>query len=373
MNRRDWLKAAAAGLPAAALAGCAARNAKVAAPARYHGERKFARVKVAPDRVIRTVAGLRPYRPSGFVVRTQKLDNKIVVHNYGHGGGGITLCWGTAHLAMEQAVETGQKDFAVVGSGAVGLATARLLQRRGCAVTIYAKDLPPATTSNIAGGQWSPYSVFDPDKTSPAFMDQFTRAARLANRYYQDMVGDYYGVHWIENYSLSDEPLRRGGGAPFGLDGLFPESRALEKSEHPFPVPYVSRFTTMLIEPPVYLNAVMRDFLLAGGKVVVREFAALEAFLSLPEPVIMNCTGLGAKALLKDEDLTPIKGQLTILLPQPEVDYITLGPEGLYMFPRRDGILLGGTHEVGVWTLDPNLEAAERIMQGHMKVFREMA
>ena len=81
----------------------------------------------------------------------------------------------------------------------------------------------------------------------------------------------------------------------------------------------------------------------------------------------------GAKALLKDEDLTPIKGQLTVLLPQPEVDYITLGPEGLYMFPRRDGILLGGTHEAGVWTLDPDLEAAERIMQGQMKLFREMA
>jgi glycine/D-amino acid oxidase-like deaminating enzyme len=129
----------------------------------------------------------------------------------------------------------------------------------------------------------------------------------------------------------------------------------------------------MLIEPSVYLNAVMRDFLLAGGKVVVREFAALDAFLSLPEPVILNCTGLGAKALLKDEDLTSIKGQLTVLLPQPEVDYITLGPEGLYMFPRRDGVLLGGTHEEGVWTLDPNLEAAERIMQGQMKLFREMA
>ena len=139
----------------------------------------------------------------------------------------------------------------------------RLLQRRG-AVTIYAR-LPPATTSNIAGGQWSPYSVFDPIKLS-AFREQFGRAARLANRYYQDMVGDYYGVRWIENYILSQEPLRSGGGAPFGLDGLFPESRLLAKSEHPFPVPYVSRFTTMLIEPPVYLNAVLRDFLLAAAK-----------------------------------------------------------------------------------------------------------
>ena len=62
MNRRDWLKAAAAGLPVADLTGCAARNTKVATPARYQGERKFAKVKVSPERVIRTVVGLRPYR-----------------------------------------------------------------------------------------------------------------------------------------------------------------------------------------------------------------------------------------------------------------------------------------------------------------------
>jgi glycine/D-amino acid oxidase-like deaminating enzyme len=339
----------------------------------YHGERHFARVKASPERVIRTVTGLRPYRSSGFVVKPEPIGRKTIIPNYGHGGGGITLSWGTAHLAMEQALATGQQTFAVLGCGAVGLATARLLQRHGSAVTIYAKDLPPQTTSNIAGGQWSPYSVFDSDKGSAPFMDQFSRAARLAHRYYQDLVGDYYGVHWIENYILSDHPPRNGGGEPFGLHGLFPESKLVPKGEHPFAVPYVSRFTTMLIEPPVYLNAVMRDFLLTGGKLVVREFRDMAAVGSLTESVIVNCTGLGAKALFKDQELTPIKGQLTILLPQPEVDYITLGPADLYMFPRRDGILLGGTHEEGNWTLEPDAQAAERIMQGHMKVFREMS
>jgi glycine/D-amino acid oxidase-like deaminating enzyme len=67
----------------------------------------------------------------------------------------------------------------------------------------------------------------------------------------------------------------------------------------------------------------------------------------------------------------PIKGQLTILLPQPEVDYITL-TDDLYMFPRRDGILLGGTHERGVWTLEPNMEAKARIVAGHQQFFGRM-
>jgi glycine/D-amino acid oxidase-like deaminating enzyme len=77
--------------------------------------------------VIRTVVGLRPYRPSGFVVRREAIQEKTIVHNYGHGGGGITLSWGTAHLAVEQALPTGAMRMAVLGSGAVGLATARLL------------------------------------------------------------------------------------------------------------------------------------------------------------------------------------------------------------------------------------------------------
>ena len=46
---------------------------------------------------------------------------------------------------------------------------------------------------------------------------------------------------------------------------------------------------------------------------------------------------------------------------------------GLYMMPRSDGILLGGTFERRVESLEPNLEAAERIFQGHKARFERMA
>jgi glycine/D-amino acid oxidase-like deaminating enzyme len=147
--------------------------------------------------------------------------------------------------------------------------------------------------------------------------------------------------------------------------------RDLGPGEHPFPFQYVHRFTTMLIEPPVYLAAVMQDFLAAGGKVVVREFHSANEIVALPEPVVMNCTGLGAGKLFNDMELTPVKGQLVFLLPQPEVDYITISGE-LYMFPRGDGVLLGGTHEPGVDSLEPNQEAWRRVMDGHKKIFAEM-
>ena len=86
---------------------------------------------------------------------------------------------------------------------------------------------------------------------------------------------------------------------------------------------------------------------------------------------MVNCTGLGAAALFGDAELSPIKGQLTILRPQPEVDYIALA-FGLYMFPRKDGIVLGGTFERGVATMEPNREAEERILAGHARFFASL-
>ena len=138
----------------------------------FQSKRHFAPVKVSRDRVIREVVGLRPYRPDGFVVDAERLGSKLLVHNYGHGGGGVTLSWGTASLAVDllrdhliarRAVRPTR--FAVLGCGVSGLSTAILLQRRyqngPGTVTIYAKDLPPNTTSNIAGASWAPTSVYE--------------------------------------------------------------------------------------------------------------------------------------------------------------------------------------------------------------------
>jgi glycine/D-amino acid oxidase-like deaminating enzyme len=314
-------------------------------------------VLVAADRVIRTVVGLRPYRRSGFRVEREAFGDKTVVHNYGHGGGGVSLSWGSAQLAVEELAGIGAlpEKVAVLGAGAVGLATARLLQRQGVAVTIYAKQQPPDTTSNVAAAQWNPFMV-------ASAADRLERAARLSHRMFQSLVGEHYGVHWRTNYLIG------AGSRTDSLRDLFPESRHLESGTHPFPVPEASQFVTMLIETPVYMAALMRDFLLGGGRVVMREFSNVPQVLALPETAIINCTGLGARALFGDSDLEPVKGQLTVLLPQAEIDYVTLYGS-LYMMPRRDGILLGGTYESGEWSLEPNRTAEAEILDGHARFF----
>ena len=318
----------------------------------------------------RTTVGFRPFRPSGFVLGTEKLDSKLLVHNYGHGGGGMTLSWGTADLAVQMGTESGAREFAVLGAGGVGLATARLLQRRGARVTIYAKALPPETTSNKSGAQWWPVSVFDRDKLTPEFREVFLRAARLSYGHFQTMIGDEYGIRWVRNYLLTDEPPPEGLllGKESPMRDLYPELRDLRPEEHPFASRHVRQFDTMMIEPPVYLNAMLRDFQIAGGKVVVGELRTKQEIAGLPEPVILNCTGLGSRELVGDQELIPIKGQLSVLLPQPEIDYTVL-QERFYMFPRRDGILLGGTFERGVSDPEPNREAEKSVIEAHQRIF----
>jgi glycine/D-amino acid oxidase-like deaminating enzyme len=89
---------------------------------------------------------------------------------------------------------------------------------------------------------------------------------------------------------------------------------------------------------------------------VIREFKTPSDLMTLSESVVVNCTGLGSRDLFRDEALIPVKGQLTFLVPQPEVDY------QYGCMPRSDGIALGSTRQRGVWTLTPDEVARKRIV-----------
>ncbi len=372
MNRRTFLQTAALSAAGGLVSGCHRSRLRARSPLSGNGC-SLAPVLVSPDREIRTVVGLRPFRASGFVVKAEKFGEKLIIHNYGHGGGGITLSWGTSHLATALLPSEPLPAVAVVGCGAVGLATARLLQERGLRVTIYASELPPNTTSNVAGGQVLPFSVFDQGKQSSAFMDQFLQATEFSYRRYQTLLGTRYGVRWVRNYSLRYHEFEEAGleGKQTPVRKFLPEYRELSDSEHPFSrYRFVRQYDTMLVEPPIYLNAVLTDFHIGGGTVQVMHFEHVSQLQQLAEPVIFNCTGLGARALFDDQELTPMKGQLTVLLPQPEVDYIALMEDDLYMFPRTDGILLGGTFEDGEWSLRVNEAAKARVLNGHAQFFQ---
>jgi D-amino-acid oxidase len=331
-------------------------------------------VRIDAGRVIRTVVGLRPFRSAGFVLRAEPLGSKVLVHNYGHGGGGFSLSWGCATLAADLVTDRSPSKAAVLGCGVIGLTAARILQNRGWQVTIYAANLPPATTSNVAGAQWTPTAVFAGKAVTPAFLETFRKAARIADRAFQLMVGPAYGVRWIDNYDLKRDASETGGelenAEKIGIADLYADIETIDPAALPFVgFKKIRRFATMLMEPNTFLPAVERDFLLQGGRIVVRTFRTASDVAALHEPVVFNCTGLGSRELFNDKVLEPVRGQLSILEPQPAVDYIYLAAGPLYMFPRSDGIALGGTFERGDWSTDVDLATQARILAAHEAVF----
>src|SRR5215471_5634731 len=278
IDRRSILKFGITGL-AGAIAPFRSRLYVAVQGAELPGEKSIAlsKVQVLNERIIRTVAGLRPFRPSGFLVRADHTGGKVIIHNYGHGGCGVTLSWGTARLCVDLALKTRIRQAAVLGCGAVGLATARLMQDHGFRVTIYAKALPPDTTSNIAGALWGPVTLSDADRRTPAFTEQFAVACRFAHRYFQNLVGDRYGVRWIPLYYLGDSALGQSWASTITPE-LYP-TETLTAGTHPFHAQFVSRRYTIMIEPNTYLPAVLSDFWVRGGKVVVRNFQSLHSIL----------------------------------------------------------------------------------------------
>jgi D-amino-acid oxidase len=385
MDRRSVLTSGGMALIGLGLAGCRSARRPASPSTKSSVRLALAPINASWDRIIRTTVGLRPHRPAGFNVSTEKLDAKTIIHNYGHGGAGHSLGWGTGLLAAELALLHGDRRAAVIGCGTVGLTAARQLQRRGFDVTIYTKAVPPDTTSNMALAAFTPTSGLISTEVTPAWDTQFKRAVDISYRQLQLLVGSDYGISWIDNFTTTDTPSAAGrdrnvnaGGANTNfrgsdMSGLMPSDVeesvgriVLGPDEHPFPSRYAIWRRQMRIEPSMYLDALVRDFLLFDGRLVIRAFDTPRDLMSLGESLIVNCTGLGARTLFGDETMTPVKGQLTVLIPQPEVNY------SCRAMPRSDGIALGTTQERGVATLEPNDEARHRIVEACIKFYSAM-
>jgi glycine/D-amino acid oxidase-like deaminating enzyme len=385
MNRRDLLRLGGMAALGLSLEACAPKAAGKAQLAPKRPAVRLAPVNASWDRIIRTTIGLRPHRPSGFILRADKLDAKTLIHNFGHGGSGMSLSWGTASMATDLAMPHSERKAAVIGSGVVGLTTARELQRHGFEVTIYAAAVPPDTTSNMSLAGWTPTSgLVDNDKRTAEWDAQVRQAARIAYRRLQLLAGSHYGISWIKQYRPTDvdpsQPNPNRNPNPILPPELGGPSVVLGPGEHPFQTRYCVEGNEMRIEPSIYLDALMADFQNWGGKVVMRKFATTAEIATLSENLIVNCTGLGAKEIFQDPELMPLKGQLVVLIPQSEVTYSTSGvgrqlpPESgfVHMMPRSDGIILGGTSIRDNWSFDIEEPDRKRVMDLHIEFFNSM-
>jgi hypothetical protein len=361
MERRNFL--GRAGLALASWPGAAAHAAEaesrpiaplVPPGAGFAQPQPLAPVRASADRIIALNVCTRPFRAKGPRIELERIGRKTVIHNYGHGGSGWSLSWGSARIAVPLAKATAEKRIGVIGCGAIGLTAAVMAQRAGLKVRIYAKDRPPEVRSSWATGVWSPDSrVCTLENATPEFEAKWESMARFSFRMYQDFLGlPGEPVEWRDNYALSDAPFGTPN-APMEGEPLYPKlderllrdmrvtPQTLATGQHPFRAPYVRRSARMVFNLATYSRLLMNDFLIAGGEFETAEFKSPKEFAGLREKTLINCTGYGARALLGDESIIPVRGQTARLIPQPEVNYgLSYSAQHVSMTPRRDGLIV---------------------------------
>ena len=309
-------------------------------------------LRASTDRITRITVCTRPFRAQGPRLDTEQIGSKLVVHNYGHGGSGWSLSWGSSAVAVRKAMASGERDIAVIGCGALGLTSALLLQRAGARVTIYAKDLPPNVRSSLATGLFTPDSrICLEENATPAFKQLWEQMARTSFQTYQNFLGlSGTPVEFIDNYFVSDEPAaarRRGvtDSRPRFADlqrelipDLLTQGADFSPGSHSLGPKYLRRSSLMMFNLTSYARLLLGDFGANGGKIEIAEFHTPADFARLREKTLINATGYGARALFGDESLTPVRGQLARVIPQPDINY-GLFYQGVSFVPRRDGLV----------------------------------
>jgi hypothetical protein len=183
-------------------------------------------------------------------------------------------------------------------------------------------------------------------------------------------------VEYVETYNLSDTPpgerrrAPRSDGKPEFAElekALVPEigvkAVSIDRRDTPFKARYVQRSARLMFNLPAYSRMLLGDFRANGGRVLIDEFRSPAEFARIGQKTVVNCTGYGARALLGDESIVPVRGQLTHVMPQPEAFYgVNYHKVGLT--PRRDGFVLQQQGEddyygYGDATREPDLAVAE--------------
>ena len=353
IGRRELLAGAGAAMLVGALQGCSVGTLGGRAPTPPVPGLRLAPLHASPDRITNITVCTRPFRAQGPRLDVERIGSKTVVHNYGHGGSGWSLSWGSSSIATQKALATGERDIAVIGCGALGMTSALLLQRAGARVTIYAKDLPPNVRSSLATGVWTPDSrICLAEQATPEFKQLWQGMARQSFQTYQTLLGlPGNPVEFIDNYFVSDTPQSPQGSRPEPDNGrprfaelrdLIPElttdAEDFDPGQHNLGVRYLRRHTFMMFNLTAYARMLLDDFHANGGKIEVREFHSPADFAALTEKTLINATGYGSRSLLGDTSLTPVRGQLARMIPDATVNY------GLYykhvaFVPRRDGLV----------------------------------
>jgi len=242
-------------------------------------------------------------------------------------------------------------DAVVVGAGVAGLTTAISLAEAGLSTRIVTAGLGPGTTSIAAGAIWGPV------RCGPASRTYEWSAAGL--KALSALIDEpSAGVTPVSGCEVAAEPAS----PPDWLD-LLPGMRLLDAFELPAGMASGWRYTAPVVTMPVYLEYLRTRYETAGGTITVAPVTSLTEF---DAPVVVNCTGMGARELVPDPSVYPVRGQVVVVenpgIDEFYIDHTLHGSDYVYIFPHHDVVLLGGTAEEGAWDLAPRPDIAERIV-----------
>jgi len=255
--------------------------------------------------------------------------------------------------ATVETVDNSKLDALVVGAGVSGLTTAICLAEAGVRVHIWAAEPPLKTTSVAAGAMWGPYLVEPADRVR-VWSDRTLEVLRKL------ATDPATGVHLVSGIEASRTPVEP---PDWGnrLDGF----RMCAATELPDGFVGGWRFTVPMVDMPVYLGYLERRLAAAGGTIEIRRIDSL-AEATAVAPVVVNCTGMGARDLVPDLDLTPIRGQLVVVENPGITEFFSedtgLSPELLHFAPHGDTVILGGTAQPGAWNREPDPATAAAIV-----------
>lgn len=241
-------------------------------------------------------------------------------------------------------------DVLVVGAGVSGLTSAVCLAEAGLTVLVTALGPPARSTSSAAGALWGPYLADHPD---------LPRWAEDTRRTLLDLVTADAGVRVAAGMEVD----RRAATPPHWVTGL-PGYRTCAPGELPPGYRTGWRYTAPVLDMPTYLEYLFRRLVAAGGQVEEAELRSL-AEVDGQAPVVVNCTGYGARRLVPDETVTAVRGQL-VIVDNPGIDefFADSGSAELtYLLPHGPHLVLGGSAEVGRWDTVPDPRTTEAILR----------
>ncbi|MEN3304457.1 MAG: D-amino-acid oxidase [Micromonosporaceae bacterium] len=243
-------------------------------------------------------------------------------------------------------------DVLIVGAGVSGLTTAIRLADRGHRVLVQARERPQRTTSCAAGALWGPV-VASHDRVGQWSHETLTTFADLSRD-----AGT--GVRMV--YGL--EASRTGLDPPSWLHGL-PDLTTSAPGDLPAGYRSGWRYTAPIVDMPVYLDYLEQRATDAGIRIEPAVIGSLHD-ATRDFPVVVNCTGCGARDLVPDAAVVPVRGQL-VVVDNPGVDEFFADAEDAeemtYFLPHGDRMVLGSTAHEGRTDVDYDPALAERIVR----------